>query len=58
MKPISLLAVFLLVIGCSSPQIAIEDVAKWAALVAARPVLEKIFYTEAPIAPRLTSRLF
>lgn len=48
---IRLPAMFLLVIGCSSTQIAIEDAAKGAALIAARPVLEKIFYAEAPIAP-------
>jgi hypothetical protein len=48
---ISLPAVFLLVISCSSTQVAIEDAAKRAALVAARPLLEKIFNAEAPIAP-------
>lgn len=48
---ISLPAVFLLVIRCSSTQVAIEDAAKRAALLAARPMLEKIFYAEAPIAP-------
>ena len=42
--------VFLLV-GCTSPEITIEDAAKRAALLAARPVLEKLFYAEAPIAP-------
>lgn len=44
------LSVFLL-FGCASTQIGVEDVAKKAALLAVRPVLEKIFFAEAPIAP-------
>jgi hypothetical protein len=45
-----LLALFIL-LGCTSPEITIEDTAKRAALLAARPVLEKIFNAEAPLAP-------
>lgn len=51
MKSISSPALVLLVIACSSTQIAIEDAAKHAALLAAKPVLEKVFYAEAPIVP-------
>ncbi len=43
-------SVFLL-FGCASTQIGMEDVAKKAAFLAARPVFEKIFFAEAPIAP-------
>lgn len=38
-----------ILLGCASTEQAVEDVAKRAALIAARPVLEKIFLTEAPI---------
>lgn len=48
---IRFLCVFLLVSGCASSEIAVEDAAKRAVLLAARPVLEKIFYAEAPLAP-------
>lgn len=41
----------MLVTGCSSTEIAVEDMAKRAALLAAKPVLEKIFDAGAPIAP-------
>lgn len=37
--------------GCTSIQFGAEDVAKQAALLAARPILEKIFFAEAPLAP-------
>jgi len=37
--------------GCASTKISIENAAERAALLAARPILEKIFYAEAPIAP-------
>jgi hypothetical protein len=45
------LFVFLVVSSCTSPEVTIEDAAKRAALLAARPVLEKIFYVEVSIAP-------
>ena len=47
----SILLGFLLVNGCTSPEVVIENAAKHAALLAARPVLEKLFAAEAPIAP-------
>ena len=37
--------------GWTSIQFGAEDVAKQAALLAARPILEKIFFAEAPLAP-------
>lgn len=50
-KIISFLPLYLLLFSCVSTEIVIEDVAKRAALLATKPVLEKIFYAEAPLAP-------
>src|ERR1700678_4451035 len=41
----------LLFAGCSSSPIAVEEAAQRAALLAAQPMLEKIFSAQAPIAP-------
>ncbi len=48
---ISLVIALLTIVGCSSTQTSIEETAKKAALIAAKPILEKVFYAEAPIAP-------